>query len=336
MNQSSRPRFFNGFDLTAFWEDSNYSRQEYQEPAPSAEIIAAIEAELGYKIPASYIALMQTCNGGIPVNQCFPTHSATSWAEDHVAISAFKGLGFQKSWSLCGSLGSRFKIDEWEYPDIGVYFGDCPSAGHDMIALDYRACGPTGEPAVVHVDQEDDYLITPLAPNFEAFVRGLVHQSVYEDDPEDLKREALEHVLNAPFNSRLQALCKQWPDPGMPADLRRLAVAIVEDKGHFSLHADAKSHLMYAAQFALLSNSRPVRSMEGFLQSYPGVIAMVGSANFGTGGWAQSFVVDWFQARVAAGELVQPEGQWCFSPEFGATLLKRLRAEDSSTPHRSD
>ena len=64
-------------------------------------------------------------------------------------------------------------IDEWEYPDIGVAICDCPSAGHDMIFLDYRECGRNGEPKVVHVDQEWDYRITVLADNFEEFIRKL-------------------------------------------------------------------------------------------------------------------------------------------------------------------
>lgn len=57
--------------------------------------------------------------------------------------------------------------------EIGIYFADCPSAGHGMLCLDYRKCEPTGEPQVVHVDQERDYKITFVAENFESFIRGL-------------------------------------------------------------------------------------------------------------------------------------------------------------------
>jgi hypothetical protein len=76
-------------------------------------------------------------------------------------------------YSVCGELGSQFMVEEWGYPPIGIYFADCPSAGHDMLCLDYTQCGPAGEPRVVHVDQEFDYAVTHVADTFEAFVRGL-------------------------------------------------------------------------------------------------------------------------------------------------------------------
>ncbi|MEQ2398161.1 immunity protein Imm33 domain-containing protein [Merdimmobilis hominis] len=178
---------FEGFDLTNFWDDNWYARKEYVSEPPSDELIASVEEELGYKLPASYIWLMKQHNGGIPVNTCYPCDEPTSWAEDHVAITGILGIGREKSYSLCGNLGSQFMIDEWEYPAIGVAICDCPSAGHDMIFLDYRACGPQGEPAVVHVDQENDYRITHLADSFEEFIRGLEHESVYDldEDAED-------------------------------------------------------------------------------------------------------------------------------------------------------
>ena len=183
---------FEGFDLTNFWDDSMYALKEYVSDPPSDELIASVEEELGYKLPAAYIWLMKQHNGGIPVNTCYPCDEPTCWAEDHVAITGIFGIGREKSCSLCGELGSQFMIDEWEYPAIGVAICDCPSAGHDMIFLDYRVCGPQGEPAVVHVDQENDYKITHLADSFEEFIRGLEHESLYDpdEDVEDLEDDA--------------------------------------------------------------------------------------------------------------------------------------------------
>lgn len=190
---------FEGFDLTNFWDDNWYALKEYVSDSPSDELIASVEEELGYKLPAAYIWLMKQHNGGIPVNTCYPCDEPTCWAEDHVAITGIFGIGREKSCSLCGELGSQFMIDEWEYPAIGVAICDCPSAGHDMIFLDYRACGPQGEPAVVHVDQENDYKITHLADSFEESVRGLEHESLYDldEDVEDLEDDICDHSDNA-------------------------------------------------------------------------------------------------------------------------------------------
>jgi hypothetical protein len=168
------------FDFASFWEDSDYARQEYVGAPVTIEMIEAVESELGYKLPEAYLSLIRSQNGGLPLRTNHRTTQATSWASDHVAITGIYGLDREKPYSLCGTFSSKFWMEEWGYPDIGIYFADCPSAGHDMLCLDYRDCGPTGEPKVVHVDQECDYEITPVADSFEAFIRGLEAESAFE------------------------------------------------------------------------------------------------------------------------------------------------------------
>ncbi|HPF27575.1 MAG TPA: SMI1/KNR4 family protein [Steroidobacteraceae bacterium] len=158
---------------TDFWEDSDYARKEYVGVPPTEDVLTAVEAALGYKLPYAYIALARQQNGGIPKRTNHRTMQRTSWSEDHVAIAGIYSIGFDKPCSLCGAFGSKFWVQRWGYPDIGVYFADCPSAGHDMLCLDYRECGPVGEPCVVHVDQELEYRITHVADNFKSFVLGL-------------------------------------------------------------------------------------------------------------------------------------------------------------------
>ena len=224
---------FEGFDLTNFWDDNWYALKEYVSDPPSDELIASVEEELGYKLPAAYIWLMKQHNGGIPVNTCYPCDEPTCWSDDHVAITGIFGIGREKSCSLCGELGSQFMIAEWEYPAIGVAICDCPSAGHDMIFLDYRACGPQGEPAVVHVDQENDYKITHLADSFEEFIRGLEHESLYDpdEDAEDLEDDADEEETDhkGSFAGSVLLSKAEWDKEQLIRDLRE-EWGIVDDE----------------------------------------------------------------------------------------------------------
>lgn len=179
-NNNMELKFFKDFDLTNFWDNDDYSVKEYIEVFPNDDLIISIEKELGYKLPASYIELMKMQNGGTPTKTCFPTSESTSWAEDHVAITGIMGIGRNKQYSICGKLGSQFMIAEWEYPNDGIYICDCPSAGHDMILLDYSKCGESGEPEVVHVDQEEGYKKTFLAKDFETFIKGLKDEEDFD------------------------------------------------------------------------------------------------------------------------------------------------------------
>lgn len=325
---------FDKMDFTRFWDDSDYALEEYVSEPPTDELIASIEKELGYKLPASYIAMMKVHNGGIPVNTCFPTDDATSWADDHISITGIMGIGREKAYSLCGELGSPFMIEEWGYPDIGVVFCDCPSAGHDVVMLDYRECGKDGEPAVVHVDQEDDYKITFLAPNFAAFIQGLVHDEVYDTSEED-KQEALRKVAYGKFSPLLAELCAKVSEvERIDRVIRTICTQIVEEKGFFSLHADERSILMYDLQFWLYTKSYPQTSRDQYLDVYKQMIAFGGE--FGTGGYAPGFITDWLDNRLQQGLIVENDGTLRFTAAAADEWIERLKAFEVSGSHDQD
>ncbi|NOU79875.1 tetratricopeptide repeat protein [Paenibacillus sp. LMG 31459] len=324
-----------GRDLNAFieycadfWEDSDYARKEYVSAPPSDELITSVEQELGYKLPSSYIAMMKQQNGGIPRNTCFPVEESTSWAEDHIAISGIAGIGRDQCYALCGDLGSQFMIEEWGYPDIGVVIGDCPSAGHDVVMLDYRYCGPDGEPEVIHVDQENNYEITFLAKDYETFIRGLVSEEVYDTSEED-KQDDLRKVAAGQFSPLLQELCdKATGVDNIDGIIRGICTAIVEEKGHFSLHADERSALMYDLQFWLYTSAYPQTNRDQYLEVYSKIIAFGGE--FSTGGYAPGFISDWLDERVRQGMIVESEGTLRFTDIAEEQLLAKLKEAEAT------
>lgn len=168
------------FDLIDFWEENTGG-----EPLTEA-MVAEAENALGYRLPKSYIALLKTQNGGRLLKRIFPTDQPNSWADDHIALTDICGIGGK--YSIIGDNGSEAFIAKWGYPAIGIVIGHSPSASHDAIMLDYRACGLVGEPRVVHVDVKSSNkpIITPLAVDFETFLWGLIDEDEwYDDDLED-------------------------------------------------------------------------------------------------------------------------------------------------------
>ena len=140
------------------------------------QLIAQTEAELGYKLPADYIALMRLHNGGLLARSVFSYLETDQNGKEYACellVRGISGMGFKNACALCGEMGSRFWEDpaNWNYPHIGIYFAE-EESGHGLYALDYRECGPDGEPAVINIYHEG-FKITRLADNFADFVRNL-------------------------------------------------------------------------------------------------------------------------------------------------------------------
>ena len=324
-------KFFQDFDLTNFWEDSSFALESYVDDTPSDDLILEIEKELGYKLPQSYIYLMKQHNGGTPVNTCFPTDTPTSWAEDHIAITGIFSIGREKKCSLCGELGSQFMIDEWGYPAIGVAICDTPSAGHDMIFLDYSKCGPNGEPAVVHIDQENDYKITFLAENFEEFIKWLVNEEEFEESEEAVKERNLDSVISMPLSNMLLEMCKKCGDVDVFNQwIRDTAYSLVSDKGYFALHDDLNSYLLYDIQIYLYINSFGAVSKEDFLKEYPKIIAL--ASGFSTNGYSEAFVTDYIDVRIKSGYLEVKEGKLHISSKFKKYMEKLYKTVENLLP----
>ncbi|HEU5380265.1 MAG TPA: SMI1/KNR4 family protein [Ktedonobacteraceae bacterium] len=176
-------KIFSDYYIKKFWESSEYADGSYVGAQFTKKQVASIEDKLAYKLPASYVDLMRYQNGGIPKRTKYRIEGRT------LSIRGIFSIGHENPYSLCGGFGSQFWIKEWKYPAIGIYFADCPYAGHDMFCLDYQECGVNGEPRVVHVDQGRNYEITFIADNFKAFILGL-------ESEEDIEEEGRERGNN--------------------------------------------------------------------------------------------------------------------------------------------
>jgi hypothetical protein len=221
------------------------------------------------------------------------------------------------------------------YPPIGVGIANTPTAGHELIMLDYRECGKQGEPRVVLVDQERDYRITFVAPDFATFIRGLV--SWDEFGTSEAAIVMVERGTLSPIVVRALAAARDRLPEGERM-LRTLGRQIVDEKGFFALHADERSYLMYDLMFWLYSHLRTAGSFEEFV-NYPKegasydtpcyelmITSCLGADPYGfcTDGYGPGFVRTWWDVRLAAGEIVETPHGYRLTQDAEDALLRRL------------
>ncbi|WP_018750311.1 SMI1/KNR4 family protein [Paenibacillus sanguinis] len=158
-------------DSSGFWDDTNPAAEKYVSAPASDELVASLEEELVFRLPASYVSLMKTHNGGIPRRRYFPVADGPV---SKLEILGLLGIGRDKPHSLGGAAGSRAMIERDGYPEFGVVLCDTPS-DTGVVMLDYRESGNDGEPEVVYVDKANKQ-VTRLAASFADFVQGLTEE----------------------------------------------------------------------------------------------------------------------------------------------------------------
>lgn len=314
---------------------------EYTEPAPSDQLIASIEEQLGVRLPDALIALARQRNGGRLALTAYPMSTPTGWADDYVAATGLFAIGRTSRYSLVGDLGATFFRDEWGYPAWGVGFADTPSAGHELLMLDYRDSGPQGEPRVVHVDQERGYLVTDVAPDVATFLYGLVDEDEFDSTDRDAERaHDLERTATGSLSPIVRRALDVSPDLAFvePA-IRELGRRLVVRYDFLTVRGDPDSRLLLDTMFLLHSRVSSALGVDDFLApagetSYdrPSLPLMLFSSiadepyTFRTGGYAPDFVREWWRDAVENGRLQDTFAGWRFETDAEAELRRTLEA----------
>jgi hypothetical protein len=138
----------------------------YDAPPLDDDLIRRAERALGVRLPRAYLGALTERNGGILARQTYRVDFSSAGGDGTIGVEALLGVGGR--WGV--DVMSRYLVEEWEYPP-GIVVCMPPSGGHDTVMLDYAACGPRGEPAIVYVDEER--VPRRIAHDFQTFLDGL-------------------------------------------------------------------------------------------------------------------------------------------------------------------
>lgn len=151
------------FDVTDLFDNESKYGKGFHFDAPTEEMIARAQEKLGYKFPPSYLELLAAQNGGVISDDYDESWLSTVYG---IAPDPDNDNGLE-------AMFDNWR-DEWEYPDVGIPFGETQSAGHDMYYMDFRTVGSDGEPVIIRIDNEmdnEEYFVANNLAEFLSMIR---------------------------------------------------------------------------------------------------------------------------------------------------------------------
>lgn len=162
---------FKAINLSELFNNESEYSKEYRFGELTDEMISRVEKNIGYRLPKSYIELLRVQNGGV-INNKYET-----W------LSVIYGVGStERTFNGLEEMFDNWK-NNWEYPDIGIPFGETDSAGHDMYYMDFRVVDEAEEPRIVRIDNEMDNEIYFVANNLVEFLTMIYNHQEMEEIP---------------------------------------------------------------------------------------------------------------------------------------------------------
>jgi len=145
-------------------------------PPLTDELVVSAERQLGVTLPFDLLHLLRIQNGGVIADTWDACPADTNfYADDHVPFEHLYGIGPAGQAETMTLLDTPYLVEEWELPSPVVLLS---GQGHYWLALDYRGCGPEGNPPVVWIHNEMNHEL-PLAPDFRAFVERLTASAAF-------------------------------------------------------------------------------------------------------------------------------------------------------------
>jgi hypothetical protein len=292
--------------------------------------VASFERELGHHLPDQYRAFLLAYNGGRPLVNAFTPRGAEAAGPDRdLELRRFLGVPTAPGADdvpdyarLQPSKGHPFGLPD----DVLDIAGD--SGGNAFVI---RLAGPrSGE--ILFIDHEEDVDLdtAPVVANdmldLLSRFRTVERQAELDREEREAIRVTLERgALPAALSQKIEGTGRV--PAAVEAAIRRAAMDVFEDKGHFSLHDDPRSRAVFDLACWVASTSRRPAGLERD-EMLEAILDWTRDDDdgFGLRGIAPGYVDLWWDTRLAEG-LLEPVGESTMRlpQKYVDDLLARLR-----------